>query len=517
MRFEYEKHFSYERDKENDRLLNFVNRTVFKNEEYLFFERVGEKQHCHCTYCGENFLSINLSHNEKVTCERCGEELTAKNAKFGRKNAKNEAVFYYFDKSLIDPEMIVGKGFYVSKDYSVSYRNPKLDLKLKALYFFKHGEPSRMYIDYYYGASKTATIYDFNINGLARYKAYTDFESLERAIKGTIFDNINYEIPVVSLVKLLDEYSKYTWVEQLLKMGFTSFVASRVNKEKNYNCINYRGKDIFKKLRLTRDKVKELQKYGADRITPDILKLYQIQAKDNSKLTIYDVVDIASTFAYHVEDLIYISKYTKLRKIIKYIKKQTELERHDEESGKVLREYGPRELIGFYRDYIENCLKLEFDIKSERVLFPRDIKKSHDDLIKQVSVKGDMRLNKKMKKRAIGINKKWAYKYKNIFIRAAETTEELIEEGKKLGHCVATNYTNKYALGKTNILFIRKVSAPDTPYYTVEINNSGELIQVRSKKNHTPKENNDIEVMEFVEEFKKEILNKKKKNSSNVA
>ena len=46
--------------------------------------------------------------------------------------------------------------------------------------------------------------------------------------------------------------------------------------------------------------------------------------------------------------------------------------------------------------------------------------------------------------------------------------KEIIDEGKNLHHCVA-GYAKRVAAEETVILFVRQTDAPDTPYYTLEI------------------------------------------------
>jgi hypothetical protein len=89
-------------------------------------------------------------------------------------------------------------------------------------------------------------------------------------------------------------------------------------------------------------------------------------------------------------------------------------------------------------------------------------------------------------------------------IRPAKDSIELLEEGKKLSHCVGT-YSNKYAEGKTNIFVIRKIDEVDKPFYTLEFFNDS-IIQVRGNRNCSPTK----EVEAFVEAFKEAKLKNKK-------
>lgn len=99
---------------------------------------------------------------------------------------------------------------------------------------------------------------------------------------------------------------------------------------------------------------------------------------------------------------------------------------------------------------------------------------------------------------------KWSkleYSSGDLSIIAPQHPNELTSEGSALNHCVA-GYRDRAATGKTNILFIRDKNNMDKPLYTIEINNSNRVVQVRGHSNATPT----LEVNEFVEEYTKQKL-----------
>lgn len=66
------------------------------------------------------------------------------------------------------------------------------------------------------------------------------------------------------------------------------------------------------------------------------------------------------------------------------------------------------------------------------------------------------------------LNKALAWKGQNLGIFIPKSLAELTMEGKILHHCVGS-YKQDVALGKEGILFLRKLSCPDTPYYTLDV------------------------------------------------
>ena len=75
---------------------------------------------------------------------------------------------------------------------------------------------------------------------------------------------------------------------------------------------------------------------------------------------------------------------------------------------------------------------------------------------------------------------------------------DFVTESSVLNHCVKT-YVEKCAIGSTNIFGLRRKDEPDKPYFTVNIDNKGKLIQNRGKNNCPPPK----EVSEFVTDWLK--------------
>ena len=70
-----------------------------------------------------------------------------------------------------------------------------------------------------------------------------------------------------------------------------------------------------------------------------------------------------------------------------------------------------------------------------------------------------------------------------LTVRVPVDGNDIIAEGAKLSHCVG-GYAAKHANGRTTILFIRKKTDPDTPYFTLEIDvETGKIRQCYGYKN----------------------------------
>ena len=157
-------------------------------------------------------------------------------------------------------------------------------------------------------------------------------------------------------------------------------------------------------------------------------------------------------------------------------------------------------IAGVYRDYRDYAEKLGLDSRDTAVAKPHNLRRAHDNLMRQWKEAENKALDEKIAKVAAKIQG-LAFCEGGLEIRPAAGQKELIDEGKALTHCVG-NYGSRYANGKTYILFIRRSSKPDVPFYTAEVSPDWDVVQVRGDHNKgmTPK------VQRFVESYKEKVL-----------
>lgn len=148
--------------------------------------------------------------------------------------------------------------------------------------------------------------------------------------------------------------------------------------------------------------------------------------------------------------------------------------------------YGIRIDARYLMDYWE-ALEMLYGEVPPSLQFPKDLRFAHDEKVKMIAEKSDEITNAAIIRRADYL-KSYAYTDEGagLIIRPCADQNELIAEGKSLDHCVA-RYANDVAKGKTNIFFIRKLSEPNTPYYTLEYKND-KIQQNRGYKNSDPSE-----------------------------
>ncbi len=164
---------------------------------------------------------------------------------------------------------------------------------------------------------------------------------------------------------------------------------------------------------------------------------------------------------------------------------------------------------GDYFEYLEWTKELGYDMRNEFNLYPKDFIKKHNERSKEY-IKQKNKAQREAAKEFNRLLRKYRQDTKDVealnmnidglFIRLPESLKELSIEGENLHHCVGT-YREKVMNGETTIFFIRKISAPNKSYYTLEWKDS-RVVQCRGRKNcdMTP------QVKAFVEMFKVKMV-----------
>lgn len=503
----YEEYFRHVNLEISEEIKKFVADDVFGESEYLFINTSAKTGYC--TKCNNEseYDSKITKHNSMVICPSCRSIVQAKSLRYGRKKCFNDACFYYFEKSIAEPNVIVCKGYYVSKDYEIDYKIPKVNYMLNAIYIFKNKSSKMLKQQYshYYGESwsEKKSIFDFNQGWLANKMCYCSFKSIQKAIKDTDFKYLPFKIYQghYSMVKLLDEYSKHPYsIEYLTKEGLKHIVEGKLIGESTLGAINWNGKTIFKILKINRQDLKELKSQNVF-ISFSLLKVFQDVKKHNWNLEVKEVVKVSREYWNSYDALLKVAEYSSMRKILNYIEKQ--FTKYNV-VGKGKHYYDKASALTHFKDYIADCKTLGMDVKNSNVLFPKNLFNAHQNTIKQVKIKNNEKFDILIKKRS-KVLENFTYKHNGLIIRPVISSKELIEEGTTLHHCVG-GYAERYAKGETNILVIRKETEFEKPYFTVEVSKYNVVIQVRGKNNCSAGE--DVKLL--IEAFKEEKLNKKK-------
>lgn len=148
--------------------------------------------------------------------------------------------------------------------------------------------------------------------------------------------------------------------------------------------------------------------------------------------------------------------------------------------------------FGLLRDYIHAAQALGYPLHRENVLLPVPLQDAHDsaadkhrELLAEEAKKNRKKSRKKEAKeyaaRKKALEEKYGFTADGITIRIPESSEEIMDEGRILQHCVA-GYADRHVKGTVTILFMRHEKKPNVPWITIEMRGNS-LVQIHGFKN----------------------------------
>jgi len=126
--------------------------------------------------------------------------------------------------------------------------------------------------------------------------------------------------------------------------------------------------------------------------------------------------------------------YMAVHKFIQYMDKQYDFLRLRKTPQKTQQYNSMQDLLSEFRDYLDMCKKLGYDLKNSFVLYPRDLQKSHDRVAHRLKHKTDA----KTKREFIAVYKSIAgqmdFEQNGMKIVYPSTPDDVIKEGHSLHH-----------------------------------------------------------------------------------
>lgn len=345
--------------------------------------------------------------------------------------------------------------------------------------------------------------YFYNVDELSTLFADTDFRycDIEAYCKAS-GNNSNY-------IKYITTFCKYPQaVEYLMKAGFDKLFADYLIYP-THHIFNMRAKKPEKLFKLSKAQIKyfkDCKTTKKDLNCVNLSYLQELAAANLSEKVFKYLFEKSDSYDFN-NSWKHILKYTSYAKAVNYLEKQKKITLMP---------------ARFYADYIQDCEKLGYNLAENYVLFPRDLSIAHGRTIELIraneeairkarskqqrieAAKKNAALNKDIKKQFEDLCKKYEFHSNGLFIRPAKDVKEIKNEGNSQNICVGSDnqsYIKNHANGVAFILFLRKESKPDMPFYTVEITNTDSVVQCRGYRNGGQTD----EAKEFMGKFKQHI------------
>lgn len=489
-------------------LKGWIRRSVMPGYFFYDYKRGVKDVPGVCSACGIEVMLSGVKQGAKLICPHCRKELTAKprsrrgSNMYDRKTcqviqrtSKNELViriikvYYRYKNDIPDVQIYENARQFIYKNpdgrvcaeaYYYSYNNGFL------LTHWKNGERPKY--------SQWQECYEADTCG----HVYT--KNLQDELAGTpwqycpVAEYYNHWHDPMESLPFLSAYLNHPRMEHLVKTGFYSLVSDIVYR---YACgnIDESQNRTHKILGVAAEDVGFLRSIDVNIAALQIFQQYA-GIKDRQKLLMWQIVNKVE---YNVLPIL---QYMTVHKAVKYLDNQYGFLRLRKTKYGAQRYKDMQELVTEYRDYLEMCRKLGYDLKNSFVKYPADLQKAHDKAAKSMKHKANAIMRREFAAVYKSIAGKYDFEKSGMKIVYPKNPDDVIREGYELHHCAGCGYVERIADHECVILFLRRCSDLQHSYYTIEIQGN-KVVQVRGMKNcsATP------EVKDFIDTWEQRVLN----------
>ena len=152
-----------------------------------------------------------------------------------------------------------------------------------------------------------------------------------------------------------------------------------------------------------------------------------------------------------------------------------------------------------YRDYLDMAERLNLNLKDKQVLYPNDLMKAHDKLLKQLDDIENQEIVEKIKIRYEEL-KDNTYQNEKYIIYPVPTFADLIAESSMQNNCVRT-YNKRYAEKEVDLYLMRLLNKRSKSLVTIDVRDN-KVVQSKIKNNNDCTK----EQLLFINEWQNTIL-----------
>ncbi|MDE6281442.1 MAG: PcfJ domain-containing protein [Oscillospiraceae bacterium] len=448
-----------------------------------------------CTSCGKRSTLPHAAHNGKITCPHCKRKLTVKSmGKMGRHYDRDTVQVV---ERISDAKVVVRivKVYY---NYDRDHLMPKTSIYENARIFIRRGPDGEVVTEpYYYSYGKGALTHWVPGNRPVYYKYSYNFEAdtcghvycrnLPGALAGTPWEYCpvaafyeHYHEPM-QMWPFLAAHLEHPRFEHLVKTGFFLLTSDLAYGRARDGLLDETQNRTHRLLGVAAEDVSFLRKLD---VGMETLQAFQGYAglKDRQRLLRWQLENQVS------RDIPQILAHMTPHKFMRYM------------NGQYTRRGHMQGIVSDYRDYLEMCVKLGYDMGNSFVLYPKDLEQAHDRAVRRLKLKANAQLRRDFKAAMRAISGHLDFEMDGMKLLLPAAPEELAAEGNALHHCVG-GYADRVAKKECIILFLRQCSDLAKPFYTVEVR-GGNVVQVRGVQNcdATP------EVKAFMDRWERQVL-----------
>lgn len=474
-------------------------------ENYIFYQysRKGAKTG-YCTFCGKEVAVREPRHNKMGRCLRCRHEVTFKSIGKAGTVVTEDARMYLMQRCEDGFILREFKGY--RRYRKGDYKNPEVSSwEIRRAVYDKNAKPLNAY---YWGLYKQAEtrwirtsfcVPNWYGDGRGRVYGKTLPTLGARELHRTGLIETLQDNQKIDPEKYLAVYEKIPQLEQLAKARLPVLVRECIGDYHNFENAfkNPHSGSLLRLLGIDSQQLKRLREKKGGR---QFLTWLQYE-KITGKCLPDDAVAWFCKENILPEKLRFITDRMSIVQIYNYIRRQMRETRMKSS-----------EVLTTWSDYLSMACRLKMDTGDAIIYRVRKLRQRHDELVelcgqKELAIRAGEILEKYPHVEDIYQEVKEIYGYtgKDYAVIVPSRIEEIMDEGEKLHHCVGSSdrYWERIERKESYVMFLRRVSKPDAPYYTLEIEPDG---TVRQKRTMYDRQKEDIKDAEkFLREWQKVI------------
>lgn len=460
-----------------------------------------------CSACGHEITLSGVKQGSKAICPHCKHELTAK--------PRSRRGCCMYDRETFEVIQRMGDGRLVVRIlkayYSYASDTPEINICENARQFIWLDSDGEICIEHYYysynsglltnwkkGIRPVYIMYQYHFAGDTCGHLYTG--NLPKVFFGTpwqyctIAGFYQHFRDRMQAPPFLRAHIEHPRLEHLCKTGFYNIV-SDLAYHSDGKILDETQNRTHKILGVAAEDVTFLRELDVDLA---VLKTFQsyVGIKDRQQLLTWQLTNDVK------HNILPILKYITVHKLIRYTEKQLLPQRSRKGQYGCIHYHKLQDIVTDYRDYLDMCDGLDYDMKNSFVLYPKNLRESHDRVQKRFKIKESEQIRHDFKIAVQDARERMAFEAGGMKIVVPTTPRELETEGNALHHCVGRGtYADHVAKKECMILFLRQCTDDTKPFYTIEVRGQ-EIIQVRGIGNcaATP------EVQSFIDAFQRQVL-----------
>ena len=441
-----------------------------------------------CTACGQKTALTGVKYNAKGVCPRCSRTLTMKpRGRIGRLYDRETCQVIQRTRT---GELVVR---IIKACCSYYGEHPGTYVYENARQFFRLDPDGKVRCDSYYyahGSNKwkqgdRPVMFPYQENFEAETCGHVYCGNLSKALSGTPWEYCPIQLfyeqrhEPMQMYHFLVAHIGHPKLEHLVKVGFHSLVSDLVYRSYSGRPLDESQSRTHRLLGVGAEDVDFLRNLDVNRFALEIFQGYcDKNLKDRQRLLAWQVEQKIE------RDIDPALEHMSVHKFLRYMDRQYRLLKGRKGQYGGLRYDTAQSVVTEYKDYLEMCEKLRFDMKNSFVLFPKDLQKSHDEVAHRFEIEADDIMRRDFKEAYERVMGQLDFEHDGMRIVYPASPDDIVAEGNALHHCVR-NYVDKVAAQKTMILFLRRCENVDKPYFTVEVQNR-KVVQVRGNSNAAP-------------------------------